>query len=358
VTNVAELLAPLRQLHASLRDLLLAACEQYPSNELSEVVHNGAGDVTFMVDRISESALIDWFDREIAQREPIVLVGEGLPGGCITLPSKAKPENARWRIVVDPIDGTRGLMHQKRPGWILTGVAPNCGNTTSLADIVLAVQTEIPLLKQHLSDQLWAIHGQGAYGERLNRLSKESQPLMMRPSAARNLENGFATICRFFPGGRDILSALDDDLCARLVGPTKPDGALVSNDQYASTGGQLYGLAMGQDRFVADLRPLLEHTLHSRGQALGHCCHPYDLCTKLIVEEAGVLVTDECGDQVTSPLDTESNVSWIGYANHALRESIEPVLQDLLGTYSLVRDENDRGKTTDRIHSAALSIQK
>ena len=32
----------------------------------------------------------------------------------------------------------------------------------TLADIELAVQTEIPLVKQHLSDELWAVRGQGA----------------------------------------------------------------------------------------------------------------------------------------------------------------------------------------------------
>ena len=62
--------------------------------------------------------------------------------------------DAAWRIIVDPIDGTRGLMYQKRSAWILTGVAPNRGSSTSLRDIVLAVQTEIPLVKQHLADQV------------------------------------------------------------------------------------------------------------------------------------------------------------------------------------------------------------
>ena len=36
-------------------------------------------------------------------------------------------------------------MYQKRSAWILTGVAPNRGPETSLQDIVLAMQTEIPL---------------------------------------------------------------------------------------------------------------------------------------------------------------------------------------------------------------------
>jgi hypothetical protein len=336
VMKLEEFLDPLRRLHDWMRELVRAACENYDPHELSEVVHEGAGDVTFMVDRISETALVEWLTREIAVREPIVLIGEGLPGGCVTLPETATAEEARWRIIVDPIDGTRGLMYQKRPGWILTGVAPNLGDETSLADIALALQTEIPLLKQHLSDQLWAIRGHGVQGIRFNRSTQESVPLGITPSKAIGLRNGFATICRFFPGGRDVLGALDDDLCARLLGRVRPGEAAVSNDQYACTGGQLYGLVMGQDRFVADLRPLIAPIVHSRGESAGHCCHPYDLCTKLIAEEAGIIVTDPQGRPVAAPLDTEADVAWIGYANRQLHQRIEPILQELVAAHGLV----------------------
>ena len=40
-----------------------------------------------------------------------------------------------------------------------------------------------------------------------------------------------------------------------------------------SSGGQLYELMMGHDRFVADLRPLLG----APGQTVWLCAHPYDL---------------------------------------------------------------------------------
>jgi len=79
----------------------------------------------------------------------------------------------------------------------------------ALDDIELAVQTEIPLIKQHLGDQVWAMRGGGVHGVRINRLSGESIPLIVRPSAATELRHGFATICRFFPGGRDLLAALE-----------------------------------------------------------------------------------------------------------------------------------------------------
>jgi hypothetical protein len=265
----------------------------------------------------------------------VVLVGEGLPNGRITLPDGANAADARWRLIVDPIDGTRGLMYQKRPAWILTGVAPNRGEETSLADIEVAVQTEIPLIKQHLCDQVWAARGGGVHGMRFNRLTGESQPLAIKPSKANELRHGFATICRFFPGGRDLLAAIDEELCERVV-PCYQGDVAVFEDQYACTGGQLYNLATGQDRFVADLRPLVQPLLAARGTAVGHCCHPYDLCTKLIAEEAGVIVTDPMGGPIRAPLDTESNVAWTGYANASLHAQIAPVLRELLHKHGVV----------------------
>ncbi len=336
MTTLAELVDPLCRVHDWIRDAVVAACEHYTASELAAVAAQGAGDVTFEIDRVSESVLVERLAHEIAAHDPIVLVGEGLPGGKITLPESAREADARWRVIVDPIDGTRGLMYQKRPGWILTGVAPNRGDATTLSDIELAVQTEIPLVKQHLSDQLWAICGHGAEGVRHNRFTGETLPLAMQPSMATDIRNGFATFSRFFPGGRDVLAAIDDALCERLLGPRQLGEAAVFDDQYASTGGQIFGLIMGQDRFVADLRPLMGPILAERGQALGHCCHPYDLCTKLIAEEAGVVVTDPIGAPVTAPLDTETNVAWIGYANHHLQRSIEPVLSELLREHRLI----------------------
>src|SRR5207247_11011491 len=132
--------------------------------------------------------------------EPLYLVGEGFPGNSLVLPRGAVEDDCRWRLLVDPIDGTRGLMFQKRSAWILTGVAPNRGPATRLRDIALAVQTEIPLVKQHLSDQLWAIRSQDMTAWRDNRLSGARERVTLRPSSADTIAHGIATVVRFFPG--------------------------------------------------------------------------------------------------------------------------------------------------------------
>jgi hypothetical protein len=203
---------------------------------------------------------------------------------------------------------------------------------------VLAVQTEIPLRKQHLADQLWAFRGRGVTARRWNRLSGTHEPLLLQPSPAGTIVHGFATVVRFFPGARDVLAAIDDETVAAVAGPPAAGKAACFEDQYASTGGQLYELMAGHDRFIADLRPLLGPTLAERGLPPGLCCHPYDLSAALIAEELGVILTGARGEPLDAPLDLEADVAWIGYANQRLRSLVEPALQAALHRRGLLPD--------------------
>jgi hypothetical protein len=328
--DIQNLLKPLRRLHEQIRASVVEACERASSPELATVVSEQQGDTIFALDRVSEELLIDFFEREVAPHAPLILIAEGLHDGKITLPRGTAESDVVWRIIVDPIDGTRGLMYQKRAGWILTGVAPNRGPGTSLNDIELAVQTEIPLAKQHLSDVLWAFLGEGFYAQRFNRLTGASTPLELRPSTASDIAHSYSQVVRFFPGVRDVLAAIDDEIVLGALGPPQPGKAGCFEDQYTSTGGQLYELIAGRDRFVADLRANLDPVTDERGLPRLLCCHPYDLCTELIAREAGVIVTGVDGGLLNASLAVEPDVSWVGYANDRIRATIEPLLQSAL----------------------------
>lgn len=329
IRDYLHLIDHIRAIHAAIRDAVVAACEQASVEQLSAVVGHEGGDTIFAIDRVSEAALLSHFE-SLAEEWPHVLIAEGLGAtGRVVLPRGTDPARAELRIIVDPIDGTRGLMYGKRSAWILTGVAPNYGRGTSLADIELAVQTEIPLPKQYMSDSCWAVAGQGVSGERLNRFTGDSRSIAPQPSRARTIAQGYGSIARFFPGGRDELAAVEEAVIGAVLGPAR-GRALTFEDQYVSTGGQLYELMMGHDRWLADLRPLLRPVLQRRGQWPIMCCHPYDLCTELIAREAGVIVTDERGQRLSGPLDVHSDVAWIGYANPAIRDEVAPALRAVL----------------------------
>jgi hypothetical protein len=218
-------------------------------------------------------------------------------------------------------------MYGKRSAWALFGVAPppQAGRHPTLADIEVALQAELPTVRAALADLVWAARGEGAHGETRDLRTGTETTFTPRPSRATTLAGGFAAISKFFPGAKAAAAAIEEALYLELLGPPPTESPQVFDDEYICSGGQLYELMVGHDRFLADLRPLLHE-----GGVTRLCCHPYDLCTELIAREAGVIVTDERGGSLAAPLDTSSSVAWVGYANETLRRSIEPVLQRLL----------------------------
>ena len=328
--DAEALLDPIRRMHREIMSSVMSVCEGTSLEETSAIDRDEEGDTIYRIDTASEDTVVEFLEREVAAAGGAVLIAEGIEGGRLVLPRNQSEDSVAWKIIVDPIDGTRGLMYQKRSAWILTGIARNLGPTTSLQDIEVAVQTEIPLVKQHLADQLWAVRGRGANADRINRLTGETEALRLTPSKADSIAHGFATISRFFPGAKSELASIEEEIVQQALGPIVQGKALCFEDQYISTGGQLYELIAGHDRFIADLRPLMERFLAKRGQALGICCHPYDLCTELIARECGIIVTDAFGQALGAKLAVEPDVAWVGYANPAIRDRIEPLLQQVL----------------------------
>lgn len=318
----------LRDLALELRDAVGRSVRTAGSDELSAISGERGGDTIFRLDLDAEDVLLPWCARW-SEELPFLLVAEGLDGGKRLFPAGADPLRLAFTMIVDPIDGTRGLMYGKRSAWALFAVAPppTASHHPTLGDIVVALQAELPTRRAALADVLWAARAEGVQGETHDLHSREVRSFVPRPSEASTLEGGFAAISKFFPGAKAAAAELEEELFRALLGPPSTASPQVFDDEYICTGGQLYELMVGHDRFLADLRPLLHRTDEEVSRL---CCHPYDLCTWLIADEAGVCVTDAWGHQPAAPLDTESPVAWIGYANDRLRASIEPILQRLL----------------------------
>ena len=335
MSEARHLLDAILELHDEVRDSVVSATERQHLETLAAVDRDQDGDTIYAIDVVGEE-VVHRFAETLAATHSFVLIAEGLPGGRRCYPKDGDEAAADWRIIIDPIDGTRGLMYQKRSAWVLTAVAPNRGPDTSLRDVALAVQTEIPLVKQHLSDQLWAVRGEGAQARRYNRLTGQSLAIRLTPSTASSIAHGYSSITRFFPGARDVLAALDEAVVLAALGPPAPGKASCFEDQYTSSGGQLYELMAGHDRFVADLRPLVRHLLATRKLPPPLTCHPYDVCCALIAEESGVIVTDVHGAPLDVPLNVDADVAWVGYANASIRTLIEPILQTELRERGLI----------------------
>ncbi len=314
---------------AGIRRQLLS----FGAGEAAEIAMVQGGDVIYRIDTRGEEILVEWCERWTAA-QPFLLVAEGVTEtGERMFPADAPRESARWVVIVDPIDGTRGLMYNKRSAWILAGVAPFRGASTTLADVRWAVMTEIPTTRAYLADQLWAERDRGAQGVTLNLLHDPPAAVgraVLSPSRASDLRHGFASIVKYFPGGKELTARLEEALFEALLGP--PDAGIpqVFDDEYVSSGGQLAEMIAGRDRFIADLRPVIYPLACPDEPQSRLTAHPYDLCTEMIAREAGVVVTGLYGGPLRTPLDVHTPVAWIAYANPVLHAAIEPVLQRLL----------------------------
>lgn len=300
------------------------------TDDLAKVAAVTEADTIYQIDRVTESGVLEWFDAHWPDRWPAALVMEGLDDHPARIvPAGAAGKEPYLRIIVDPIDGTRGLIHDKRSAWVLTGIAPDRGVATRLGDLMLAVMTEIPTTRQWRSDQVSAVRGGGmpaVQAETHDLVRGQVSPFCPRPSRAKDYNHGFASFARYFAEGKALLAGFEEALW-QTMGRTAGEPMSIFEDQYISSGGQIYELMAGHDRLVGDLRPLAFRKL---GIVNSLYCHPYDVCTALILEELGGVIVQPDGRPLDAPLNTTHPVSWVGFANPDLATTTLPFIQKLL----------------------------
>lgn len=302
------------------------------THSLAEGVAEEGGDRIYAIDRevepILEAAIAKWPEDCF----PLLLIAEGLgESGRRVFGDPEKP--IRYQIIVDPIDGTRMLMYDKRSAWFLAAVAEDRGEDTSLADSLASVLVELPTSRQNLGDVFLATRGSVTRGIRIEvgeepAAIESGTEFSVQPGSAGDLQDGFVTVSSFFPGTRRLAAELAETI-AEKTGMVSPIPNLF-DDQYISTGGQMVQLMTGRDRCVFDLRPDFNAILGRSGADRFIESHPYDLAGLLALKQAGVIVADSQGEPVDAPLDVTTGVGWCGYANEQLRDLVAPIVREFV----------------------------
>ena len=159
MSDARRLLEPILALHDRIRDSVVEACERQSTEQLAAVAAEESSDTIYRIDRVSEDVLVAGLE-DVARDDPLVLVAEGLAAG------KARAAGRRARRGL-PVARASSIRSTARARSCIRSAARGsspasrrtCGDATRIRDIELAVQTEIPVLKQHLCDQLWAVRG-------------------------------------------------------------------------------------------------------------------------------------------------------------------------------------------------------
>jgi len=305
------------------------------TSTLAEAVSEEGGDRIYRIDReveaTIEEAIAEWPDECL----PLLLIAEGMGSDGrqqFGIPSQ-KPG---WRLIIDPIDGTRMLMYDKRSAWFLAAVCPDKGEATTLADSVASVMVELPPSKQTMGDAFVASLGSPTRSLRFRIDELQLQPPLIndavefsaRPSKKVDLQDGFATVLSMFPGTRQLAAGLAERIAERCgVMTSLPT---VFDDQYISCGGLMYQLMTGRDLCCLDLRPQFNQILGRSGDERFIESHPYDMAGLLTTQSTGVIMTNGLGQPLNAPLDVHTGVDWCGYANSHIRDLVEPIVLEWL----------------------------
>lgn len=329
---VQQLAILLWRAHHHARTELHRAISASSSAELSTVAIEAETDTLFHVDEIAEQVLLDFFDQNQDQAPPFLLVGEFASGESLSF-GHGEPQ---YRILLDPIDGTRLVMHGKASGWILSGIFPEKGERTRLAEAIFALQTEVPLLKHLVAETLWAARGAGAYRRVENLVTHDANIAALHNDPHDNLIHSFISFVNLFPRGKTAIAEVEEAFLNETLKQHNDAGSLIYEDQHLSTGAQLYELIQGKTRLVVDIRPALNHQWRQRREPTVLCAHPYDLCAWLIAHEAGAVVRVPDGQSFDGSASATAEVGWIGFSNRSLYSQHSKTLFKILRQFQLI----------------------
>lgn len=329
----AEALARLLwRAHHFMRDEVRRALIENNRDDLTAVAAQAEMDTLYGIDTIAEHSLLEFLQQHQTEAPPFVLVGEFETGEAIRFGAGAP----QFRVLCDPIDGTRLLMFGKASGWILSAILPEKGDNSRLAETIFSLQTEIPLPKYSQTDTLWATVGGGAFQLRENLVTQQTIVKSLHAGHTSDLRHGFISFVKLFPRGKQLVAAIEEDFLREALRESAAEPASVFEDQHLSTAGQIYALIHGQNNLIVDFRPNLNHIWRGRAEPTVLCAHPYDLASWLIAQEAGVVIRDTRGEPLDGPTHATAEIGWIGFANAALAQRYQAVLLAVLRQHGMI----------------------
>jgi fructose-1,6-bisphosphatase/inositol monophosphatase family enzyme len=286
----------------------------------------GAGDVTFGLDVPSERHIEEWLERA-AREEPLSLLTEDSgwrhlgPDGRGGARALDGFDHGGPRVAIDPIDGTRNLMADLRSAWTLVSFAPAGPGEPRLSDLVGGFLAEIPPSNAATYRVLTASAGSCELAEHDLAGGTRLRARRLRVDPTARVERGYFPFFRYEPAHRPALARLERAFFERLARHEGTDPRAVYDDQYISSAGQLALLALGTYRMVVDARALVAR----RAGVSAVTSKPYDVAGAILcARAAGAVVTAADGSELDFPLDATTPVDFVGYANAATRERLEP----------------------------------
>ena len=297
MSDLDELAAALAGVGRAVRDAVLTVGR---TSDDARVVRTEGGDDVFGVDARADAVVLREL-RDVAARWPGRLVMEGFAEPIVLGDDGV---DGPWTYLVDPFDGTRPWLAGKRSAWVLLGAGRDA---STLEDLEVGAAVELPTARARWARTAWATNEGGPPTVEDDDLADPSAPsrtVTLTPRQTDDLGRAYVTVARFDPGSKARIGAWEDEVLAGLE---------TYEDPYLCSGGQMMGVAGGEDAAVLDPRPLL---------GARFCAHPYDLAALVVARAAGVVVEALPPGPLDVAIDPHVDVAWAAYANESVADEL------------------------------------
>jgi fructose-1,6-bisphosphatase/inositol monophosphatase family enzyme len=298
-------------------------------DEVDRPVGQGAGDLTYGLDLVTENALDRWFDKT-ARESPLSLFSEDAGwrhrGPSAGGKSRSLPgfDHGGPRVVIDPVDGTRNMMADLRSAWTVIALCGPGEDVPRMSEATFGLVAELPDSRAERYRILTAERGCGAHlQERFIADGSLYREHVCQVDGDDRVDHGYFSFFRYTPAMRPLLARIEAEFFERLARSEGADLRNCFDDQYISNGGQLVLLILGTYRMIADLRARLAPNFDVPCTT----SKPYDCAGAIVIaREAGCILTDAEGAALDFPLDATTPVHFVGYANRATASRLAPHL--------------------------------
>ena len=241
-----------------------------------------------------------------------------------------EPQNCpRYRIIVDPIDGTRGLMYSKRSAWITPASHHNTMMFHCFRTSWWRCRLEIPPPKQTLADTLIAVRGSGAWATRTDLETGATTALDPVPPAQQRASLTASGHCMrgFRAAGTSSVRSTTTTPVRELLGRGREGKAATMDtvwNRWPAGGARLRARPLG-----GGPPPPARASCWPNVACPARCAAPLrHLHRALIAEELEVESPGPTGRRCRLRSTwTPTWRPWVGFANTALRDAVLPVLQ-------------------------------
>ncbi len=293
-------------------------------DNLSEVKEKNSNDYAYAVDVIVDQFYKPYLDDLYKRNEQINILSE-----YYSYPIR---NDAKYFVLIDPVDGSRELMRDERAAWLIFAYGKWKGKETKLKDIQGVILGRLPPSREHIYEFIMT--------------SETTEPLVYKfdltTLGGRNIENLEEWEVKKLKN-RGLNDIYHSHIC--FVAPFPPykyvaeiadkfwnavGDKVIFNEQYLTTAGQMLAMLEGKISLIVDIRK----SIKNRYDVDMLCAHPYDIPAAYLLKKLNAVVTGNDLDeksfwnQPLIPLNTD--IGYIAFPNREMFNRYAEILKKIL----------------------------